>query len=144
MITALLWSLFLSAFGAATLLPGSSELVLTGVLASGKVSTGLAIGVATLGNTFGSSVNWILGRFFAKFKDEKWFPLKADQYDKLNGWYYKWGLWTLFASWVPIIGDPLTVIAGIARTPFAIFFTIVLIAKLLRYLAVAGVFQLFW
>ena len=61
----MLITLFIAAFTSATLLPGSSELVLLGVLAAGEISLPLVIGVATLGNTLGSCVNWGIGRFFA-------------------------------------------------------------------------------
>ena len=141
---AILTSLFVAAFVSATLLPGSSEAVLAGVLAAGGTSTALAIGVATVGNTLGSCVNWGLGRYFTHFRHRPWFPLKPAQFERYENWYHRWGIWSLMASWVPIIGDPLTVIAGVARTPFWLFASIVLLAKLLRYLAVAGLFNLFW
>ena len=144
MIVTLIFGLFISAFTAATLLPGSSEAALLGILASGKISTSLAIAVATIGNTLGSCVNWWLGRMSARFKDRKWFPLKPQKFEQVSQWYNKWGLWSLFASWVPIIGDPLTVIAGVARTPFLVFVSVVAVAKLARYLAVAGAFAAFW
>ena len=144
MIATLVFGLFVSAFTAATLLPGSSEAALVGILASGKISTGLAIAVATIGNTLGSCVNWWLGTMSARFKDRNWFPLKPEKFDQVSQWYNKWRLWSLLASWVPIIGDPLTVIAGVARTPFLVFVSVVAIAKLARYLAVAGTFAAFW
>ncbi len=134
--------LFAAAFFAATLLPGSSEAVLAGILASGKVSAGLAIGVATLGNTLGSCMNWGIGRYAMHFRHRKWFPANDAQITRYSNWYAKWGVWTLLASWVPIIGDPLTLISGMAKTPILVFISIVAVAKLLRYLAVAGLLQL--
>ncbi len=138
----MLITLFIAAFTSATLLPGSSELVLLGVLAGGEISLPLAIGVATLGNTLGSCINWAIGRFFAHYRDHRWFPVGEAKFDQYTRWYQRWGLWSLLLSWVPIIGDPLTVIAGIARTPLWLFVPIVLVAKLGRYLIVAGVFKL--
>ena len=144
MTFAVILGLFSTSFAAATLLPGSSEAVLIAILADGSIPLTLAVIVATLGNTLGSCVNWGLGRFSSRFHDKAWFPLKGEQFDRYQAWYAKWGIWSLFASWVPIIGDPLTVIAGFARTPLQIFTTIVLIAKLVRYLAIAGLFKLVW
>jgi len=140
----ILTSLFFVAFASATLLPGSSELVLAGVLASGQVSITAAVAIATLGNTLGSCVNWAIGRYFAHFRDARWFPVKAQKFDDYTTWYKKWGIWSLALSWAPVIGDPLTVIAGVARTPLLIFVPVVLVAKLVRYLVVAGVFALVW
>ncbi len=144
MTISLLSGLFFTALGAATLFPGASEAALVGILASGKISTSLAIIVATIGNTLGSCVNWWLGTMSARFKDRKWFPLKPEKFDQVSRWYNKWGIWSLLASWMPFIGDPLTVIAGVARTPFLVFVSVVAIAKLARYLAVAGAFAAFW
>lgn len=134
-----LGALFLSAFLSATLLPGSSEVLLAGVVAKAATPSGIAILVATLGNTLGSCVNWCLGRFFASYRTHRWFPVATEKYDRYCDWYARWGVWSLLMSWVPIIGDPLTVVAGAARTPIVLFTAIVFVAKGLRYLIVAGI-----
>ena len=136
--------LFTVAFLSATLLPGSSEVVLAGVLASGSATITAAVIAATLGNTLGSMVNWAIGRYFAHFRQAKWFPVDPDKYQKYEQWYQKWGIWSLLLSWAPVIGDPLTVLAGVARTPLLVFVPVVLVAKLVRYLVVAGVIGFFW
>jgi membrane protein YqaA with SNARE-associated domain len=140
----ILIGLFVAAFVSATLLPGSSEVVLAGILASGQASVGAAVLVATIGNTLGACVNWAIGRYFAHFRHHRHFPVDADKFDAYAIWYQKWGVWSLLASWVPIIGDPLTVLAGVARTPFLLFVAMVFFAKAVRYLVVAGVISLFW
>ncbi|NNE22864.1 MAG: DedA family protein [Rhizobiales bacterium] len=140
--TTLLGSLFLSAFFSATLLPGTSEITLVGMIAAGNVSTIAAVAVATIGNTLGSCLNWGIGRFFAGFQSHRWFPVPSDRFGYYSEWFRRWGLWSLLLSWVPVIGDPLTVIAGIARTPLLIFISIVLVAKGARYMIVAGVLDL--
>jgi membrane protein YqaA with SNARE-associated domain len=104
----------------------------------------MAIIVATLGNTAGSCVNWAMGRYLAHFRHKSWFPVHEDKFDRYARWYNRWGVWSLLASWVPIIGDPLTVLAGVARTRFSLFVTVVLLAKAVRYLFVAGLVSWIW
>lgn len=138
-----LTSLFLSALLSATLLPGTSEAALALVLAQGTASTGSAVAVATLGNTAGSLCNWGVGRFLASYRDHPRFPVSRETFERYTQIYRRWGLWTLLASWVPVIGDPLTVVAGVMRAPFLLVVVLVALAKLARYLAVAGVVGLF-
>lgn len=125
--------LFVAAFGAATLLPLQSEAVLVGLLVSGQYSLWLLLVVATLGNVLGSLVNWWLGRGVEHFKDRRWFPVSDKQLDKARRQYSRWGHWTLLLSWVPIIGDPLTLVAGVMREPLWRFLVLVTLAKSLRY-----------
>jgi membrane protein YqaA with SNARE-associated domain len=138
-----LTGLFFSALTSATILPGSSEAVLVGVLAFGTVGVWAAVLVATIGNTLGSIINWGMGRFVARFRDHRRFPLTPEQLDHYEKLYRKWGIWSLFLSWTPLIGDPLTIVAGVMRTPLWIFVPIVTLAKGGRYLFMAGLVQLF-
>lgn len=131
--------LFLSAFGAATLLPLQSEAVLVALLLNGSYSLWLLLGIATLGNVLGSLVNWLLGRSVELFKDRRWFPVSAAQLEKSRGHYRRWGHWSLLLSWLPIIGDPLTLVAGVMREPLWRFILIVSLAKAARYAVVAMV-----
>ena len=129
--------LFVAAVGAATLLPLQSEAVLVGLLLSGQYNLWLLLGIATLGNVQGSVVNWLLGRSVERFKERRWFPVSAKQLDKARGHYARWGHWTLLLSWVPIIGDPLTLVAGVMREPLWRFLLLVSVAKSARYIALA-------
>lgn len=131
--------LFFAAFGAATLLPLQSEAVLVGLLLNGHYSLGLLLGVATLGNVLGSLINWWLGRWVEHFKGRRWFPVSDKQLDKARNHYERWGHWTLLLSWVPIIGDPLTLVAGVMREPLWRFLLLVTLAKSLRYAVLAAV-----
>ncbi|MCF3630512.1 YqaA family protein [Thalassospiraceae bacterium LMO-SO8] len=131
--------LFLVAFLAATILPAQSEIGLAGLILSGDYSIGLLIAVASLGNTLGAVVNWALGRWVEHFRDRKWFPAKPQQLDKAVGWYHRYGRWSLLLSWMPFIGDPLTLAAGVLREPFWSFLAIVAFAKTARYIVVAGI-----
>ena len=126
--------LFLSAFGAATLLPLQSESVLAGILILGEYSAILLIGVATLGNVLGSCVNWWLGVQVEKYKDKKWFPVSETKLSQAQKLYQQYGSPILLLSWIPVIGDPITLMSGVLKEKFITFFIIVFIAKLLRYL----------
>lgn len=128
--------LFLSAFGAATLLPLQSEAVLVGLLVKGNYNAALLITVASLGNIMGSCVNWYLGFKLEYFKNKKWFPVSEDKMLKAQATYRKYGYWSLLLSWVPIIGDPITLIAGLLRENFSRFVLMVSLAKVGRYVCV--------
>lgn len=138
-----LFLLFLSAFGAATLLPLQSEAVLLGLLVQGKQSAVLLIAVASLGNILGSCVNWYLGLKIEHYKNKKWFPVSADKMLKAQKTYQKYGCWSLLLSWVPIIGDPITLIAGLLKENLVRFLLMVSIAKIGRYLFVYAAFAMF-
>ena len=132
-----LLGLFTSAFLSATLLPGSSEAVLLGLLALRAADPVVLVVVATFGNVLGSAVNWGLGRFFAHFRDRPWFPIKQPSYDRAAAWYRRLGVWSLLFAWVPIVGDPLTAVAGALRVDFRLFLLLVTLGKLGRYVFLA-------
>ena len=128
--------LFVAAFVAATLIPAQSEVLLTAMVVSGRYELVLLFLAATAGNTLGSLVNWLLGRFCEHLRGRKWFPFKAEAIEKAQRWYARWGKWSLLLSWAPIIGDGLTFAAGLLRIPLTVFLPLVLLAKGGRYLAV--------
>lgn len=129
--------LFLAALIAATILPAQSETVLAALILSGGYSTALLVLVASVGNILGSVINWGLGRWIEHFKNRKWFPVSEMRMAQAEGWYRRYGRWSLLASWIPIIGDPITVVAGVLRVPFTSFLILVSLAKTGRYLAIA-------
>jgi membrane protein YqaA with SNARE-associated domain len=112
-------------------------LVLVALLLLGDQPVWVLVVVASLGNTLGSCVNWVLGRGVERFRDRRWFPVPPDKLARAEGWYRRWGKWSLLLSWAPIIGDPLTVIAGVLREPFWTFVLLVAIAKTARYVVLA-------
>ena len=126
-------SLFIISFLAATILPFSSELTLAGLIATSSYDNLLLLMIASLGNILGSVVNWILGFYSRNFSKKKWFPFKDQQIEKSTSWFNRFGKWSLLFAWVPIIGDPLTVAAGLLRVKFVEFLTFVAIGKAGRY-----------
>lgn len=131
--------IFAAAFLAATILPAQSEVGLAVLISSGTYSVVLLLFFASLGNTLGSVVNWYLGRSLERLKSRRWFPVGERQLDRARRWYEKFGWWSLLLSWVPIIGDPITVASGFFRTPILLFLIVVAAAKTLRYAVVAAI-----
>ena len=104
------------------------------MLLTGTFDKYLLLVIASFGNIFGSSINWYLGKKILIFKDKKWFPASEKQIAKSEILFKKYGIWSLLLSWVPIIGDPLTVIAGILRVKFLTFLILVSVSKVSRYI----------
>lgn len=132
--------LFSASLLAATIIPAQSEAVLAGLHVTGHHSSALLVAVATCGNVLGACINWLLGRYLELFNNNRWLPMKEATLERAERTYQRYGVLTLLFSWVPIIGDPLTLIAGLLRTPFLLFLLLVTIGKLMRYVAVVAVF----
>jgi membrane protein YqaA with SNARE-associated domain len=133
-------SLFSISFLAATILPLSSELMLAGLIATSNYDSLLLLIVASFGNVLGSVVNWILGFYSRNLTTKKWFPFKDRQIESSSKWFNKFGKWSLLFTWVPIIGDPLTLAAGLLRVKFIEFLILVLIGKVSRYFLIYYLF----
>lgn len=127
-----LLGLFAAAFGAATLLPFQSEIVFVGLQLRGETAPWLLVLVASIGNTLGSVLNWVIGRWVEHFRGRRWFPVTDAQLEKAQAWYARWGLWSLLVSWAPF-GDAVTMVAGIMRCPLVVFVAIVGMVKTARY-----------
>lgn len=130
--------LFLLAFVAATLLPAQSEAALVALILAGDQPVVTLVAIASLGNILGSVVNWAAGYWLTAYADRSWFPVSPAALDKAARWYHRWGVWSLLLSWVPIIGDPLTVAAGVMRERLWRFLLLVAVAKLGRYIVLAA------
>jgi membrane protein YqaA with SNARE-associated domain len=137
--SAVYFSLFLISLGAATILPLGSEPAVIGLLAGGTLPWQGIVLVASIGNILGSIVNWLLGRSFTHFQDRRWFPVSQKHMAQARGWYHRYGRASLLLSWVPVIGDPLTVAAGALREPLWSFALLVAIAKTGRYLVLTAI-----
>ena len=129
-------SLFAISFLAATILPFSSELTLAGLIATSDYDNLLLLIAASFGNILGSVVNWALGSYSRNLTTKKWFPFKETQIERSSKWFRKFGKWSLLFAWVPVLGDPLTLVAGILRVKFIDFIILVAIGKVSRYLIV--------
>ena len=129
-------SLFAISFLAATILPFSSELSLATLIATSDYDNLLLLTVASFGNILGSLVNWALGSYSRNLTTKKWFPFKETQIERSSKWFKKFGKWSLLFAWVPIVGDPLTLVAGILRVKFIDFIILVAIGKVSRYIFV--------
>jgi len=120
---------------AATLLPlGSEALLLYDISLGYEVS--LLILVATIGNTLGSIVNYFLGLKGVDFLISKKHT-KEKQLKDARKIFKKYGAFSLLLSWVPIIGDPITFIAGVLKYDIKKFILIVFLAKGARYVVVS-------
>ena len=130
----------MSAVLSATLLPGTSEVLLLGLLAQGYDPWTLWCW-ATAGNTLGSVINWLLGRYLIHFQDRKWFPIKQRSMLRAQRWFQRYGVWSLLMAWAPVIGDGLTLIAGLLRVRFGQFLVLTAIGKGARYAVMLGIFE---
>ncbi|MBL8515377.1 MAG: DedA family protein [Betaproteobacteria bacterium] len=123
-----LTGLFLSAFLAATLLPGGSEVAFVAFVSWQPASAWTALGVATLGNTLGGLTSVWLGRRLPEAPAGRHFP-------RLDRWMKRHGAFTLLLAWLPVVGDALCVLAGWRRVPWGPATLCMGLGKGLRYLA---------
>ena len=130
--------LFLASFLAATILPLSSEIVLIFLLLNDLNPT-ILVCIATFGNVLGSFVNYALGFWGSLFLVKKASRISEDGFTKAKQRFQKYGVYSLFFAWVPVIGDPLTIVAGVLKINFLIFLILVTLGKFLRYVIIAMV-----
>lgn len=127
-----------AAFVAATLLPAQSEAVFVGLLAAGRVDPVALFLTASIANTAGSILNWWLGRLIARHGVDK-LPTRLRPDPKrivqAQALFARFGWPSLLLAWLPIVGDPLTFVAGTLNYPFLRFTLLVLIGKAGRYAA---------
>ena len=126
------WLIFLSAFAAATLLPFYSEVAVAAAILDGLPAFWVWI-AASVGNTLGAVVNYVLGRFTTRLRSHRWFPFSEKQMATGERWFQRYGVWSLLFAWMPVGGDALTFIAGVLRVRFVVFLTLTAIGKSVRY-----------
>jgi len=125
-------ALFLLSFLAATILPLGSEWLLAALVVQG-LDPVLSVTVATAGNTLGACTTFAIGLYGGPFLIERVLRISAESRCKAEKLYGKYGVWSILFSWVPVVGDPLCLVAGVLRVRFGIFVVLVLIGKLARY-----------
>lgn len=128
--------LFLAAFLSATILPLNSEFVLTYLLLH-NYDPYSTVAVATTGNVLGSVVNYALGFGGSVLLLKKVLRISSEDLRRAEERFKKYGIFSLFFAWVPIVGDPLTIAAGVLKINFTIFLSLVTLGKLLRYIVIA-------
>ena len=127
--------LFISAFGSATLLPLGSEALLIYNIKEGFNIYALLL-IATFGNVLGSILNYYLGLKGEEYLVDKKL-VKQKYIDSSKRYFDRFGAFSLLFAWLPIIGDPITFIAGVLKYNFKLFLVLVVISKLGRYLFIA-------
>lgn len=130
------FGLFVSAFLAATILPLSSEVVLSALLLS-DLSPVALVAIATTGNVLGSLVNYALGYWLSLEVIKRWLRISEAEFVRAEQRFVKYGLFSLCFAWVPVIGDPLTLIAGVLRIRLFWFVVLVTAGKLARYMVIS-------
>jgi len=133
------WTLFFSALISSTLFPGGSEALLLYKLNEGGVAMMLVI-VATVGNVLGSLITYGMGRLGNEAVHKKWLRMDEAKVARAETWFEKYGQPSLLLAWLPIVGDPLCLVAGLLRSNVGLFLLLVTIGKAARYAAIAWVF----
>jgi membrane protein YqaA with SNARE-associated domain len=136
-----LGGLFSAAFLAATPIPFQSEIIFLAAQAAAIAPLWVLIIVASIGNTLGSCVTFVIGRQITRFQTRPWFPVTPTQLARATAWFQRYGLWSLLLSWAPF-GDAIVLASGTLRTPWPTFLALVAIAKTARYLVLAGAVDL--
>ena len=126
---------FASAFLAATVVPLVADAALVAAVAGGAAWPGL-VAAATLGSTIGAVLFWWLGRAIERFRERRWFPASPQQLDRAQTWFQRYGVWSLLLTWIPGLGDGLTVAAGMMRVGIVPFCVLVAVGRGLRYAAI--------
>jgi membrane protein YqaA with SNARE-associated domain len=131
-----LFGLFVAAFVAATIVPFQSEIVFVALQVAGTIPVWVLVVVASIGNTLGALINYHIGKGITRYEGRRWFPATPAQMARAETWFARWGIWVLLVSWLPV-GDVMTVVAGVMRTPVTLFLLLVGIAKTSRYVGLA-------
>lgn len=133
------WSLFFSALISSTLFPGGSEAVLLYKLQQGGDALSL-VAVATLGNVLGSLITYGMGRLGNEAVHKRWLRMDEAKVARAESWFGKYGMPSLLLAWLPVVGDPLCLVAGLLRSSVLLFLLLVTIGKAGRYAFIAGAF----
>lgn len=129
-------ALFGFSFLSATVLPLASEWLLAAIVGrQGDIAA--AVAVATTGNTLGALTTWAIGLWGGTWIMDRWLRIGERDRARAEMWYTRWGSWSLLMAWVPMVGDPLCLVAGMLKVSPLRFILLVAAGKAARYLAVA-------
>lgn len=137
----MVWPLFVSALISSTLFPGGSELLLLYDL-NHDANAWLLVTAATCGNVLGSLITYGMGRLGNAAVHHRWLRIKNVRMAQAEQWFARFGQPALLFAWLPVIGDPLCLVAGLLRAPLPTFLLLVTLGKLARYLLLAAPFLL--
>ena len=129
-------ALFLLSFLASTLVPLGSEWLLAALLVNG-FDASIVVAVATVGNSCGALTTYAIGLWGGPFLVQRVLRVSPESQQRSEHSFVRYGSWALLLSWVPILGDPLCLVAGVLRTGFWRFIVLVSVGKFVRYLVVA-------
>jgi membrane protein YqaA with SNARE-associated domain len=132
------WGLFFSAFISSTIAPGGSEAVLAYMVSQGSYNAQELVVIAAVGNTLGAMTTWGLGMLAARKFSEP--ALLSEKKQNALNIIKRRGIWVLFFSWLPIIGDALCFAGGWLKLSILPACLVILIGKLGRYALIAWVF----
>jgi len=135
----MVWTLFLSALISSTLFPGGSELLLLYDL-NHDGNAWLLLAAATVGNVLGSLITYGMGRIGNEAVHHRWLRISEARMAQAERWFVRFGQPALLFAWLPVVGDPLCLVAGLLRAPLITFLLLVTIGKLARYLLLAAPF----
>lgn len=133
---------FLVSFIASTLVPFSNEVVVAAMPALGYNIWLTAIW-ATAGGYLGSLVNYVVGKKGTDFVFARWINIKPERWEQAERIFQKWGNWALFFVWLPVIGDPLAIVAGAFDIDWRLFSFWVITGKFVRFIVLLGLIDWF-
>lgn len=132
--------LFMATFLAATVVPFSSEIVLTAMLVAGfdPVTT---LVVATVGNWLGSMSTYGLGRLGKMDWIHKYLRIPQDKIEKAHKYVEGRMAWISLLCWLPLVGDLIAVVLGLLKSNVLLTSVGMFVGKALRFI-VWGYFTL--
>ncbi len=130
------WGLFLSALISSTLMPGGSEALLLYRLHEGGAPVALVL-TATAGNVLGSLITYAMGRLGNAALHRRWLRMDEAAVARAERWFSRYGQPALLFAWLPFVGDPLCLVAGLLRSPLWLFVLLVSLGKAARYALLA-------
>lgn len=128
----------LISFIASTLIPFSNEVVVMAMPALGYEFWQIIVW-ATVGGYLGSLFNYFVGKKGSDFVFARWISVKPERREQAEAAFHRWGNWALFFAWLPFIGDPLTIVAGVFNVDWRLFSVLVFTGKFLRFIVLLGI-----